>query len=101
MIQTSFVVSVKGYFFYPFGTIFVAGFTNLGFFVNILTNLKFILLENTFFIISKLEKYFSFWVYSISIDSMVTASKAEMKNLSSKEGFWNLLLWGAKQSNKI
>ena len=86
MIQTSFVVSVKGCFSYPFGTIFVAGFTNLGFFVNILTNLKFILF---FFIISKLEKYFAFWVYSISIDSMVTASKAEMKNLISKEGFWN------------
>ena len=48
MIQTSFVLSVKGYFFYPFGTVFVTGFTNLGFFVNILTNLKFMLLENTF-----------------------------------------------------
>ena len=42
-----------------------------------------------FLIISKLETYFAFWVYSISIDSMVTASKAEMKNLINKEGFWN------------
>ena len=42
MIETSDVVSVNGCFFYAFGTVFMTCFTNLGFFVNTLTSLKYI-----------------------------------------------------------
>ena len=35
------------------------------------------------------ETYFAFWVHSIPIYGMFTASKAEMMNLISKEGFWH------------
>ena len=52
-------------------------------------------------IISKLRNIWLFWVYNISIDSIVTASKAEMMDLTRKEGFWNKLLWSVKQGNKI